>query len=494
MSYFRSLIMALEEHGFKYVFQPGSRQVKCIGKGSFGQALIVTDQHEQVFVCKEINLIQIPARDRRSAENEVKLMQTLDHPYIVKLVEAFNTPEKMYIIMEFADGGDLQGYVRDHKRRNGWKPLPEEQVLLWFVQLCLALDYLHNKRVLHRDLKTANIFLTAQGTVKLGDFGFSKRIQTDRMAHTICGTPYYFSPELCQGEPYSNKSDVWSAGVVLYELATFRRPYEANSMPELMKKILYGTFTAMGSDVSPALQALVTAMLIKDAAKRPTIAKLLQHDSLQPALQRCVDGLHVKPKAERYPQINTVLHTLPTVSEQSADDRAAAIRQKIEQQRLERAAAAGAAPPAPTTTPAAEAPVVVLQPQAATDTEVQVLREQIKDLPAPPPEVEPLGEQDYSFIFEEDDDYEEDFEEYDEGGEQQQGKQKAKGLDAFLSTAEGKEKWEAACNVLRERGLEDANASDTFQSLCSILGPGCDELLPFLPGFVIRGAVTNIEA
>ena len=113
------------------------------------------------------------------------------------------------------------------------------QVLDWFLQICLAVKYCHSKRLLHRDIKTQNIFLTSTGVVKLGDFGISRILQnTFDCAHTFVGTPYYLSPELVQEKPYNTQSDVWAMGVVLYELLAHRHPFNAKDMKGLMYKIL----------------------------------------------------------------------------------------------------------------------------------------------------------------------------------------------------------------------------------------------------------------
>ena len=115
----------------------------------------------------------------------------------------------------------------------------ETEVFNWFVQICLALEYVHSRRVIHRDLKTQNIFLTGNNTIKLGDFGISKVLETTcANANNVVGTPYYMAPEACQSEPYTSKSDVWALGVILYELCTLKKPFEADNLLGLVFKIV----------------------------------------------------------------------------------------------------------------------------------------------------------------------------------------------------------------------------------------------------------------
>ena len=118
--------------------------------------------------------------------------------------------------------------------------LADATLLDWFVQMALALQYLHTRRILHRDLKTANVFLTRAGIVKLGDFGVSRVLSaTSELAKTFVGTPYYLSPELLQNEPYGAATDVWALGVIFFEMVSLRHPFEANNFASLAHKILH---------------------------------------------------------------------------------------------------------------------------------------------------------------------------------------------------------------------------------------------------------------
>ena len=160
--------------------------------------------------------------------------------------------------------------------------MPENQILDWFVQMALAIKHIHDHKILHRDLKTQNIFMNKNGKIKLGDFGIARVLQhTSDWAKTAIGTPYYLSPEIWQEIPYNQKSDVWSLGWILYEMVTLRHAFDANSMKGLVLKILRGTYPEIPSWYSQDLKDLISSMLIKDPIKRPSINKVLEMDFLK---------------------------------------------------------------------------------------------------------------------------------------------------------------------------------------------------------------------
>ena len=138
----------------------------------------------------------------------------------------------------------------------------ENDVLNWFTQICLAIKHTHDKKILHRDLKSQNIFMTKRGILKLGDFGIARVLSNTRSrAKTVVGTPYYLSPEIIRSEGYSFKSDIWSLGVLLYEMAALQPPFNAQSLQQLAQKIIAGKFNTLPSCFSSDVQQLVSAML-----------------------------------------------------------------------------------------------------------------------------------------------------------------------------------------------------------------------------------------
>lgn len=147
----------------------------------------------------------------------------------------------------------------------------------WFTQICLAIKHIHDKKILHRDLKSQNVFLTKNGLVKLGDFGIAKCLMfTLDKAKTVVGTPYYLSPEIVENRPYSFKSDIWSLGVLLYEIICLKMPFDASSLPMLYVKIIRGSYPPIPNIYSKDLRSLVNLLLTVDNDKRPSINDILR--------------------------------------------------------------------------------------------------------------------------------------------------------------------------------------------------------------------------
>ena len=152
----------------------------------------------------------------------------------------------------------------------------ENQILDWFTQICLALKHVHDRKIIHRDLKSSNIFLTKENTIKLGDFGIATVLtNTLQKASTIVGSPYYLSPEIIDNKPYNMKTDIWSLGVILYELCSLTQPFNANNLNYLALKIVRGEYTPLGNNVSKDLKFLVGLLLLTDPNKRPNINEIL---------------------------------------------------------------------------------------------------------------------------------------------------------------------------------------------------------------------------
>ena len=148
----------------------------------------------------------------------------------------------------------------------------------WFTQISLALKHVHDRKIIHRDLKTSNIFLTKENTVKLGDFGIATVLNnTSANAKTVIGSPYYLSPEIIDNKPYNFKTDIWSLGVILYELCALSPPFNGNSLSYLAIKIVRGEFTPLGPHVSKDIKNLVASILNLDPNKRPNINEILSN-------------------------------------------------------------------------------------------------------------------------------------------------------------------------------------------------------------------------
>ncbi|XP_061052967.1 serine/threonine-protein kinase Nek4 isoform X6 [Eubalaena glacialis] len=181
--------------------------------------------------------------------------------------------------MGFCEGGDLYRKLKEQKGRL----LSESQVVEWFVQIAMALQYLHEKHILHRDLKTQNVFLTRTNIIKVGDLGIARVLENHcDMASTLIGTPYYMSPELFSNKPYNYKSDVWALGCCVYEMATLKHAFNAKDMNSLVYRIIEGKLPPMPKDYSPELAEIIRTMLSKRPEERPSVRSILR----QPYIKR----------------------------------------------------------------------------------------------------------------------------------------------------------------------------------------------------------------
>lgn len=264
--------------------------IKVLGEGSFGAAWLVARKSDGLqFAAKEIRLAGLSPEDRNGAMREVSVLSRLHHPNIIRYEEHFMHNRSLFIVMEYADNRDLYSLIQS--RRGAL--FTEEEVLRYFSQLCLALSYLHEKNVLHRDIKSQNVFLTKMGIVKLGDFGISTVLRNAQELHqTVCGTPYYFSPEMCLNQPYNNKSDVWALGCILYEIATLRHAFDANNMYSLIRKILKGVYPPISTCYSPSLSNLIASMIKLSPEKRPYTKEILDLPFISSALLHLQKDLH----------------------------------------------------------------------------------------------------------------------------------------------------------------------------------------------------------
>ncbi|KAK2912928.1 serine/threonine-protein kinase Nek3 [Channa argus] len=246
--------------------------IKVIGEGSFGRALLVRcKKSQEKYVVKEI---QLPKNQSKleNTRKEAVLLSRMKHPNIVTFREAFEADDLLCIVMEYCSGGDLLGKIRQQKAAQ----FCLDDILKWFAQMCAGAKHIHDKRILHRDLKSKNIFLTDNGTIKLGDFGSACILNSSKAyAHTYVGTPYYVAPEIWDNKPYNNKSDVWSLGCVLYELCTLRHPFQASSWKSLILKVCRGAYPPLPHHLPYELQYLLKQMFKTNPKDRPSLHTII---------------------------------------------------------------------------------------------------------------------------------------------------------------------------------------------------------------------------
>ena len=264
---FRSAYTSIGESEESYT------RVKVLGRGAFGEAVLYkkTTTNDLV-VWKEINLQRASEKDRTGALNEVEILSLLDHINVVAYYNHFFDGASLFIEMEYANDGSLHHKIIG---RNG-DLFPEKEALFYFYQLVSAVSYIHDYGILHRDIKTLNIFMTKSKMIKLGDFGISKVLEeTYGKAETCVGTPYYMSPELVKGDPYNQKSDVWACGCVLFEILALKKVFEASNQLKLITSILEKDVGEVSHTYSEETRRVIKWTLEKDPEKRPTTEELL---------------------------------------------------------------------------------------------------------------------------------------------------------------------------------------------------------------------------
>ena len=250
--------------------------IERIGVGSYGRIYKVKKEN-RLFVLKEIPIHKNVDNEKvESVKNEAEILSSLSNKYVVKYYESFSMSQNIYIVMEYCEKGDLCTYMTErlkNKKQNCY--FTEDFIWKLFIQISIGLYYIHSKKIIHRDIKTLNIFLTKDFSGKIGDLGVAKVLDGTTNAITFIGTPYYVSPEMCQNKPYNEKSDIWALGCILYELITFRHPFTATNQAALFIKILHGNYTPLPENTSKDLVNMVKFILQKNYVKRPYMKDIL---------------------------------------------------------------------------------------------------------------------------------------------------------------------------------------------------------------------------
>ena len=247
-----------------------------IGKGTFGIVYKVKKYNDPfLYVIKQIPLNELTEEQIKQVNTEAKLLSLINSNFVVKYFESFIEKYELFIVMEYCDNGDLYHFLQEQQIKS--TPLKEDLVWQIFIKITLGLTTIHKMKILHRDLKTLNIFLNKDMGIKIGDLGIAKQLNQGSFANTLIGTPYYISPEMCEDKPYNQKSDVWALGCILYELCTFRHPFDATNQAALFLKILKNNPEPIFACYSSNLQKLVNQILEKNYEKRPSCLDILNN-------------------------------------------------------------------------------------------------------------------------------------------------------------------------------------------------------------------------
>ncbi|NWR66973.1 NEK11 kinase, partial [Bucorvus abyssinicus] len=249
-----------------------------LGNGSFGSVYLVSDRKakrgEELKVLKEISVGDLKPNETVEANLEAQLLSKLDHRAIVKFYASFVERESFCIITEYCEGGDLDFKIREYKESG--KIFAQSQIIDWFIQLLLGVNYMHERRILHRDLKAKNIFLK-NNLLKIGDFGVSRLLMGScDLATTFTGTPYYMSPEALKHQGYNTKSDIWSLGCVLYEMCCMDHAFTGHNFLSVVLKIVEGDTPSLPDRYPSKLNAVLCSMLNKNPSLRPAAAEILK--------------------------------------------------------------------------------------------------------------------------------------------------------------------------------------------------------------------------
>ncbi|KAM9707323.1 MAP/microtubule affinity-regulating kinase 3a isoform 15-T15 [Menidia menidia] len=242
------------------------RLLKTIGKGNFAKVKLARHiPTGREVAIKIIDKTQLNPNSLQKLFREVRIMKILNHPNIVKLFEVIETERTLYLVMEYASGGEVFDYLVAHGR------MKEKEARAKFRQIVSAVQYCHQKHIVHRDLKAENLLLDADMNIKIADFGFSNEFTMGNKLDTFCGSPPYAAPELFQGKKYDGPEvDVWSLGVILYTLVSGSLPFDGQNLKELRERVLRGKYR-IPFYMSTDCENLLKRFLVLNPAKRGTL-------------------------------------------------------------------------------------------------------------------------------------------------------------------------------------------------------------------------------
>ena len=258
--------------------------IEKLGDGAYSVVYKVKrKQDNKIYAFKKVKLKDLSDKEKQNALNEVRILASVKSNFVISYKEAFIDEDdtNLCLVMEYADKGDLYQKISQFKKIG----CLIEEIDVWkiFIQMVKGLKALHDLNILHRDLKSANIFLFSDGSAKIGDLNVSKVVNKG-LGYTQTGTPYYASPEVWKDQPYDIKSDIWSLGCVTFEMLALRPPFRAENMDKLYNKVIKGQYSKISDRYSDDIKEIIKLLLKVNPKERPNCTQILNHDIIKKRL------------------------------------------------------------------------------------------------------------------------------------------------------------------------------------------------------------------
>jgi len=270
--------------------------IQKLGQGGFGTVYkVLNKDNNNIYVIKKILKLN-NKEEKKEIKNETNILASINNEYIVKYYESFSDDDSFNIVMEYCEGLDLRRFIDEHKKKN--KFLEKELIYQIISDICLGIKEIHNKNLIHRDLKPDNLFIGSDFKIKIGDFGISKQLDIyNDYAKTPVGTLRYTAPEIIKGQKYNNKVDIWSLGCIIYELCTLNLCFDSDNMITLISKIIESKHGEINENIyGRNLQILIDLLLEKDSQKRLNI------DNIITIIKKDINKLKFEKKIELFLQ------------------------------------------------------------------------------------------------------------------------------------------------------------------------------------------------
>jgi len=271
-----------------------------LGSGGFSKVYKVKRKIDnQIYALKKVQILNLSEKQKLSSLNEIRVLASIKNKYIINYKEAFIDEKDctLCLVMEYADKGDLEKRIKEQKEKG--KYFNEKDIWKVFIQIVNGLKSLHDQGIMHRDIKSSNIFLFSNGMAKIGDLNVCKILSNDNLGHTQAGTPAYAAPEVWMEKPYGLKSDIWSLGCVLYEMITLKCPFREDNMMKLYNKILVGEYKKIPNKFSEELNWIVGKMINSEINKRFSCEEILNCEYIKKRIEQNDNNYNIKSYSEK---------------------------------------------------------------------------------------------------------------------------------------------------------------------------------------------------